>query len=93
MPRIRQNAEQYAVADFQKELRIRRAEYELQSIQSLSDVTGIPLTSLWKNLKEPLTLRVSVLEAIVKAVHPDARIVLALLGYTTKEINGGLKNG
>lgn len=93
MPRIRQNAEQYAVEDFKKELRIRRAEYELQSVQSLSDVTGIPLTSLWKKLKEPLTLRVSDLEAIVKAVHPDARIVLALLGYTTKEINGGLQNG
>ena len=93
MPRIRQNAEQYAVEDFKKELRIRRAEYELQSVQSLSDVTGIPLTTLWKKVKEPMTFRVSDLSAIVKAVHPDVKVVLALLGYTSKEIKGGLENG
>lgn len=42
MPRIAQNAEKYAVADFQKEIRKQQGAYNVMSVRSLAAFVGIP---------------------------------------------------
>lgn len=86
MPRIRQNAERYAQEDFQREIRQRQGYYNLMSIRSLAQAVDIPHSTLNPKLKEPDKLAVSDLRKLIQTLHPDPAIVLALLGYTQKEI-------
>ena len=86
MPRIRQNKELYAVADFSKEIRLRQAEYDIRSKRKLAELSGIPNTSLCAMLDDPMLMRVSNAKAIIKVLHPDPGIILRLLGYTPQEI-------
>lgn len=86
MPRIIQNAEKYAVADFQQEIRRRQGHHNVMSVRSLADFVGIPHTTLNPKLHEPDRLLVSEVRKLVKAIHPDIGILLVLLGYSKQEI-------
>ena len=87
MPRIHQYDDRYAVEDFQREIRCRQGYYDLMTIQAVADVVGIPRSTLHTKLRDPETLGVEDLRKLIPVLHPDPRAVLALLGYTKKEIN------
>lgn len=86
MPRINQKAEEYARADFQREIRSRQGFYDLMSLRALSEATGIPHSTLWAKLKDPDKLEVADLRKLVKVICPDPVILLALLGYSKQDI-------
>lgn len=86
MPRINQNAEKYAVADFQQEIRKQQGTYNVMSVRSLADLAGIPHTTLNPKLHDPNKLLVSDIRKLVKAIQPDIGIMLTLLGYSNQAI-------
>ena len=86
MPRIAQNAEKYAAADFQQEIRRRQGHHNVMSVRSLSALVGIPHTTLHPKLHDPDKLLVSDIRKLVRAIHPDIGILLVLLGYSNQEI-------
>lgn len=95
MPRIRQNAQQYAKADFLKEIRIRQGEFDLMTQTALSAAVGIPQPTMCKRMRDPDTITIPELRQIVQAIKPDAAVVLTWLGYTSKDIKrlaGGNNN-
>ena len=75
-----------AVRDFQKELRIKQAEYDLQANRQLAEATGIKESTLYGRTHEPLTIRCSDMRAIVQVLHPNPAVILSLMGYTDREI-------
>lgn len=87
MPRIHQYDEKYATADFQTEIRCRQGFYDLMTIQAVADAVGIPRSTLHMKLADPHKLDVGDFRKLIPVLHPDPRAVLALLGYTKKEIN------
>ena len=87
MPRIKQYAEKYAEEDFRREVRCKQGYYDLMSMTALSNETGIPRTTLAKRISIPAGMSVEELRKIIAVLHLDPEISLALLGYTTKEIN------
>ena len=87
MPRIHQYDDRYAVEDFQREIRCRQGYYDLMTIQAVADVVGIPRSTLHTKLRDPKTLGVEDLRKLIPVLHPDPKVVLALLGYNQKEIN------
>ena len=91
MPRIHQYEERYAAEDFRREIRCRRGYYDLMSIQAVADAVGIPRSTLDTKLREPERLGVEDLRKLIPVLHPNPRVVLALVGYTTKEINQFVK--
>lgn len=86
MPRIYQNADKYAVADFQQEVRRQQGHYDLMSVRALAGAMGVPHTTLNPKLKEPKRLTVEELQKLVPVIHPDIGILLTLLGYSKQEI-------
>lgn len=86
MPRIHQNAERYAHDDFKREIRQRQGYYDLMSQRALADAAEIPRSTLWAKLQNPDKLDVADMRKLVQTLYPDPAIVLALLGYTQKEI-------
>lgn len=86
MPRIHQNAEKYAVSDFQTEIRKKQGEHDLMSVRALADKAGIPQSTLNPKIRDPDKLLVSELRKLIRTIHPDIRVVLVLLGYSTQEI-------
>lgn len=86
MPRLKQNAEKYAMEGFQTEIRKKQGEYDLMSVRALAREIGIPHTTLGPKLKEPDKLEVADLRKIVTTIDPDPGVVLALLGYDRKAI-------
>lgn len=86
MPRIHQNAEKYAVADFQQEIRKQQGAHNVMSVRSLATLAGIPHTTLSPKLKEPDKLLVSDIRKLVRAIQPDIGILLALMGYSKQDI-------
>ena len=86
MPRIRQCAERYAKEDFQSEIRQRQGQYNLMSVRSLAKASGMAATTLGAKLKDPDKLEVADLRKLVATIRPDPAALLALVGYTGKEI-------
>lgn len=86
MPRIRQYEEKYAKTDFQTEIRRQQGHYNLMSCRSLSQAVGIPHSTLNPKLNDPTKLTVEDFQKLVPVLHPDPAPVLALLGFSKKEI-------
>lgn len=86
MPRIKQYEEKYAENDFRTEMRVRQGYYDLMSQHALAEAVGIPRPTLRKRLLDPGSMSVEELRKLVRAVKPDAGVVLKLLGYTSKDI-------
>lgn len=93
MPRIKQYADKYAVEDFRKEVRVRQGERDLMSKQALAEAIDIPRTTLVKRLTDPMGMTFGEFKKLNQTVHPDPGVVLALLGYTGKDINKFRKEG
>ena len=86
MPRLRQNAERDAMADFMGELNAQRARFGYDTQRSLAPVIGVCQATAGNYIRNPETIPFGVLRAIVKAVKPDPGILLKALGYTTQDI-------
>lgn len=86
MPRIYQNEDRYLVEDFQKELRRKQGEYNLMSIRALAGETGIPQSTLNPKIHDPGKLLLSELRKLIRTLHPEIGVILALLGYSRQEI-------
>lgn len=80
MPRIRQYADKYAKNDFVGEIdRIIRCP-------ELSEQSGLAYSTLRKRLLEPGDFRLWELKRVIKVAKPSIRIVLIMLGYSSKDI-------
>ena len=93
MPRIKQYADKYAADDFRKEIRIRQGERDLMTQTLLAEEVGIPRTTLTKRLSDPMGMSFAEFRQLNRAIHPDPGVVLALLGYSAKEISRFRKEG
>ena len=80
MPRIRQNAQQYARDDFLREVRVRMAYLNIPCNQDLADLAGIPNSTLAGKLRNPDSMTVSQLRKIVQVIDPDPEVLLKFLG-------------
>lgn len=85
MPRIRQYAEKYATEDFRREMRSRMGYHDL-SQHGLAQKTDISQTTISNRIRDPNDITVGELRSLNKVLGLNPRIVLALLGYTQKQI-------
>lgn len=87
MPRIKQYADEYARDDFKKALRHGMTDGNLERKKDLSEASGIPYSTLWSRLDDPMTMTLAELRKIVAVipVAPDA--ILAVVGIDRKAIN------
>lgn len=86
MPRILQNATQYAEKDFLQDLRSKQGYYGLRSDRALAQAAGIPSTTLHPKMQNPKKFSVADLQKIIPVVHPDIGTLLILLGYSKQAI-------
>ncbi len=87
MPRIHQYADQYADEDFRRELYRNLADQGLRHDQDLAEVSGIPVATMSRKIKDPAGFTVRQLRQIVAGIKPSPYAMLRFLGYTAKEIN------
>lgn len=80
MPRIRQYADKYTEKDFAKEID------RIIDRPKLSELSGIAYSTLRKRLLDPGGFRVTELRQVIKVTKPSIRIVLLMLGYSSKDI-------
>ena len=92
MPRINQKEDQYAREDFLRDVRQRQGSCDLMNGRALSDASGIPYQTLMRRLKQPEDLTADELKKLNKAIGLDPFILLALLGFSRKELNKHLTN-
>ena len=90
MPRIRQYAQKYACEDFLREIRKQQGYYNLTTQQELADAAGMSQPTVSNRMKDPSKLTFGEFRGWVKAIKPDPRVVLAFLGYTSKDIKAAL---
>ena len=80
MPRIRQNAAQYAADDFRKALKSALASCDMKQ-KDLAVETGIPESTVSERMRDPSKFTLGQIQEIVKAVHVEPDAVLKFLGY------------
>lgn len=85
MPRIRQYAENYAAEDFRREMRARMGYHDL-SQRDLAQKANISQSTVSNRLRDPNDITVGELRSMNKVLGLNPGIVLALLGYSKKEI-------
>ncbi|HIT33181.1 MAG TPA: hypothetical protein IAC31_00955 [Candidatus Faecousia intestinigallinarum] len=86
MPRIRQNAAEYAKKDFLLAIRRGQAEKDLMTIAEISRATGLSYSIVRRDLIEPDTITLGELREFVKYLGLDLAAVAKFLGYPTREI-------
>lgn len=92
MPRLRQYAENYAAEDFRREMRSRMGYYDL-SQSDLAGQTVLSQSTISTRMRDPNSITVGELRSLIKVLKLNPRIVLALLGYSKKEIKEAVENG
>lgn len=90
MPRPRATPET-AKESFVREIRIRRAHIDMTQRQ-LAEEVGVVPSVMSTLLANPDKISAGRLRSIVQTLAPDPKIVLAFLGYSTKDIQK-LKGG
>lgn len=91
MPRIRQNAERDALADFVAELNAQRARFGYDTNVKLGAAIGVCQATAGNYIRKPLTIPFSALREMVKLLKPDPTLLLKALGYTTQDIRKFVK--
>lgn len=86
MPRIRQNAKDYARNDFRKAIGKAQVEVDLTQKKMLSEVSGIPYSTLWKRLESPENMTLEEFMKLLAVIPIPAEALLTFVGYKTKEI-------
>lgn len=85
MARLRTEPETAAREAFRKEIRVRRAELDMNQ-RGLADSLGVVPSVMSKLLAEPDKISVERLRKIVKTLAPDPIVILKLLGYDNREL-------
>lgn len=85
MPRIRQYTENYAAEDFRREMRSRMGYHDL-SQRALAEKTDIAQSTISNRIRDPNDITVGELRSLNKTLGLNPAIVLALLGYSKKDI-------
>ena len=85
MSRPRVNPVDAAKSDFRREIRVQRARLDMTQDQ-LGDSIGVCRSQISKLLADPDSIKVGRLRGIVAAIDPDPAVVLALLGYSKRQI-------
>ena len=83
--------EKEALAAFVGEVNAQRWRYGYTSYRSLGDALGIAMDTANNYIKNPDTIRISVLRKMVKLLKLDPMIVLAALGYTSRDIRNFIR--
>ena len=91
MPRLKVKADEYARADFSKELRKNMIDQEIGSVKELADMMGVDGRTMYRRMNDIDQMRVSELAALKAILSPDPVLLLRVLGYTTKEIKEAVK--
>lgn len=91
MPRIRQYAENYAAEDFRREMRSRMGFHDL-SQRELAQKANVSQTTISNRIRNPNCITVGELRSINKVLGLNPGIVLALLGYSNKQITKAVSN-
>lgn len=94
MPRIRQLAEKYAEGNrikareaFWKEIKMRRCDIDIDTMEALGREIGIDGATLRKNAAGDTQMSVTTIQKLVCFLKPNIATVLLFLGYSEKEIN------
>jgi predicted transcriptional regulator len=80
MPRIRQNAAQYAADDFRKALKNALVNCGKKQ-KDLAAETGIPESTVSERIRDPRKLTLGQMQEIVRATQMEPEAVLKFLGY------------
>lgn len=92
-PRVtRQEAMEAAKKAFQREIKIKRIDYEM-SQSALANLIGVGSSRMSILMANPDQLTVERLKKIISILDIDPEIILALLGYTKKQIDALKRKG
>lgn len=88
----RQAAIEAARKAFQREIKIKRIDYEM-SQSALANLIGVGSSRMSVLMANPEQLTIERLQKIISILDIDPEIVLALLGYTQKQIEALKRKG
>lgn len=83
--------EKEAMEAFVGEINAQRWRYGYTSYKSLGDALGIAMDTANNYIKKPDGIRIGVLRKMVKLLKLNPMIVLAALGYTSRDIRNFIK--
>lgn len=90
MPRIRQLANQYANEDFVKEIRKRMIDLNYVSIADVAKTINVDPRTLYRRINDPGKFCVKDLRKLIPLLRLNPDAILALLGYSKKDISNYL---
>lgn len=90
MPRIRQNADKYAMNDFLAEINAQCGRYGYKSQRSLGAALGVCQATVGNYLRAPDGIPLGKLRDLVQLLRPDPVILLRAVGYSTSDIKKSL---
>ncbi len=85
MPRIRQNAAQYAADDFRKALKAALVHADMKQ-KDLSVETGIPESTVSERMRDPAKFTLGQMKEIIKATQMEPEALLKFLGYNMSKL-------
>lgn len=86
MPRIRQKADEYAIADFLQEINAQCGRFGYKSQKALGGALGVCQATAGNYLRNPESIPLWILRAMVKTLKPDPVVVLKAIGYSSNDI-------
>lgn len=86
MPRIRQKADEYSMHDLIAEINAQCGRYGYRSQRALGEALGVCQATAGNYLRNPESIQLGTLRAMVKLLRLDPVIVLKALGYTNQDI-------
>lgn len=88
MPRIKQLSDKYANEDFIKALRVGMLHYGYGSFKEVAKAIPTDPRTLYRKVKEPEKFTIADLRELRKVLNLEPDILLAFLGFNSKEITG-----
>ncbi len=85
MPRTKLGAAEYAISDFQREIRVKMAYYDLDQ-KNLARKAGIDPCTLSRRLKDPKKITLAELESLHRVLHLDLAMILPMFGAARKDL-------
>ena len=83
--------EREAIDALRGELNAQRWRYGYTSLRSFGDALGIAMDTANTYIKRPDQIRLGTMRKIVKLLKPDPMVILAAIGYTSRDIKKIIK--
>lgn len=90
MPRLRQNTDRDAMADFVSELNAQRARFGYDTQRTLGPALDVCQATAGNYIRNPETIPFGVLRKMIKLLKPDPILFLKAVGYTSSDIKKSL---